>query len=88
VGVIARASEWWPFLRDWLTADRVSTFFAPLGVESAGRYELPNLQALNFVLRGVLRRSLRTDAQGKALGQILLEMPLPGDARPAAGSHE
>ncbi|HEY3392251.1 MAG TPA: acyclic terpene utilization AtuA family protein [Lacipirellulaceae bacterium] len=88
VGVIARSERSWPFLRAWLTADRVSTFFAPLGVESVDRYELPNLQALNFVLRGALRRSLRTDAQGKALGQILLAMPLPGDARAAASSRE
>jgi hypothetical protein len=80
VGVVARSDEWWPLLRQWLTADRVSTFFAPLGVESVERYELPNLQALNFVLHGALRRSLRTDAQGKALGQILLEMPLPAGA--------
>jgi hypothetical protein len=27
-----------------------------------------------------LRRNLRTDAQGKAIGQILLEMRLPKDA--------
>ena len=54
--------------------------FPPLGIESVERFELPNLDALNFVLRGALRRSLRTDAQGKALGQILLEMPLPEDA--------
>ena len=80
VGVIARSGDWWEFLRTWLTADRVATFFAPLGIESVERFELPNLSALNFVLRGALRRSLRTDAQGKALGQILLEMRLPEDA--------
>jgi hypothetical protein len=39
------------------------------------RYELPNLRALNFVLRGVLGRgvaaSTRTDAQAKGLGEYL-----------------
>ena len=70
----------WKFLRTWLTAERVSEFFSHLDVESVERFELPNLGAVNFVLRGVLRRSLRTDAQGKALGQMLLEMPLPDDA--------
>jgi Acyclic terpene utilisation family protein AtuA len=80
VGVIARSDRWWPFLRDWLSAERVSGFLAPLGIESVERYELPNLKALNFVLRGALGRSLRTDAQGKAIGQILLEMPVPEDA--------
>jgi hypothetical protein len=80
VGVIARQDRWWPVLRDWLSADRVSSFLAPLGIESVERFELSNLHALNFVLRGALRRNLRTDAQGKAIGQILLEMRLPEDA--------
>ncbi len=80
VGVIARNREAWEFLRAWLSADRVSTFLSPLGIESVERFELPDLGALNFVLRGVLRRSLRTDAQGKSLGQLLLEMKLPEDA--------
>ncbi len=87
IGVIARSETWWEFLRTWLSADRVAGFLAPLGIESIERFELPNLGALNFVLRGALKRGLRTDAQGKALGQILLEMPLPEDAvrRIAAG---
>jgi hypothetical protein len=76
IGVIARSGGWWDFLREWLTADRVAKYFSPLEVESIECFELPNLGALNFVLRGALR-SLRTDAQGKALGQILLEMRLP-----------
>jgi hypothetical protein len=80
VAIIARNAMAWKFLRTWLTADRVSEFFSHLDVESVERFELPNLGAVNFVLRGVLHRSLRTDAQGKALGQMLLEMPLPDDA--------
>ena len=80
VGVIARNPEAWGFLRTWLTAERVSEFLSPLGIESIERFELPNLGALNFVLRGVLRQGLRTDAQGKAIGQMLLEMQLPADA--------
>jgi hypothetical protein len=80
VGVIARNGDAWEFLHDWLTTNRVAEYFSPLEVESVERFVLPNLQALNFVLRGVLRCSLRTDAQGKTLGQILLEMPLPAEA--------
>jgi hypothetical protein len=79
IGVIARREDAWKFLHEWLTAERVAEFFAPLAVESVERFELPNLRALNFILHGILRRSLRTDAQGKALGQLLLEMPLPND---------
>ena len=80
IGVIVRSHDWWTLLREWLTINEVRAYFAPMGIESVERFELPNLGALNFVIRGALRRSLRTDAQGKALGQILLEMPLPEDA--------
>jgi hypothetical protein len=80
IGVIVRDGDWWEFLRTWLSADLVAAYFAPGGIESVDRFELPNLGALNFVLRGALRRSLKTDAQGKAMGQLLLELPLPEDA--------
>jgi hypothetical protein len=61
-----------------LTTERVAEFFRPLGVTGVDRFELPNLHALNFIVHGVLSRGLRTDAQGKTLGQALLEMPLDG----------
>jgi hypothetical protein len=80
IGVIARSDDWWEFLRTWLTINEVAAFLAPMGIESIDRFELPNLRALNFLVHGALRRSLRNDAQGKALGQLLLEMPLPDDA--------
>jgi len=80
VGVVVRHPSAWDFLYIWLTAERVAEFYSDLNVESVNRFELPNLGTLNFVLRGVLRRSLQTDAQGKAFGQKLLEMPLPADA--------
>jgi hypothetical protein len=80
IGVIAYTAAGYAFLQKELSADRVQAYFQPLGVISTLRYELPNLLAFNFVLKGVLgeggSRSLRTDAQGKALGQILLEMTL------------
>jgi hypothetical protein len=80
VGVIARGDEWWELLRTWLTADRVAKYFSALELDGVERFELPNLHALNFVLRGALRQSLRTDVQGKALGQLILEMALTEDA--------
>ena len=80
VGVIARTPEGFAVLRSYLSAARVEKFFKPLGVRKVIRYELPNLGALNFLLPGVLAggasRSLRTDAQGKTLGQAILEMKL------------
>ncbi len=79
IGVIAYTPAGFEFLKQFLTAARVQEYFKPLGVIETKRYELPNLLAFNFVLKGVLAeggsRSLRIDAQGKALGQALLEMP-------------
>tara|TARA_R110002073_G_scaffold21524_3_gene75790 strand:- start:2124 stop:4004 length:1881 start_codon:yes stop_codon:yes gene_type:complete len=80
IGVIARNDAAWKFLQDWLTAERIAEFFCQRDIESVERFELANLHALNFVIRGILRQGLRTDAQGKTLGQIVLEMPLPNSA--------
>jgi len=80
VGVIAYTPAGYDFLREHLTADRVEQFFAPMGVGKVVRYELPNLGALNFILPNILNGggsiNLRIDAQGKALGQALLELVL------------
>ena len=80
VGVIARTPGAFEYLRATLSAARVEKFFKPLGVGSVVRYELPNLGAFNFILPEVLAggasRSLRIDAQGKTLGQAILEMKL------------
>jgi hypothetical protein len=80
IGVIARRPDDFEFLKTWLTPEVVADYFEADGVESVARYELPNLSALNFVLRGILRENLRTDAQGKGLGQRLLDLPLPKKA--------
>ena len=80
VGLIAYTPQGFHYLRAALSAARVGRFFKPLGVGKVVRYELPNLGAFNFVLPGILAggasRSLRIDAQGKALGPALLEMEL------------
>lgn len=80
VGIIAYTPAGYEFLAGYLTAERVEAFFKPMGVGVVKRYELPNLHAFNFMLPNILAgggsRSLRIDAQGKALGQALLEMPI------------
>lgn len=94
VGVIAYTGEGYAFLCEALTAERVQGFFGPMGVGAVTRYELPNLGAFNFVLPGILdgggSRSLRIDAQGKALGMALLEMPveIPADVLGACRPNE
>jgi hypothetical protein len=85
IGVIVDSPTAYDLLREQLTAERVADFFRPMGVSGVERYELPNLKAFNFVLRGILSRGTRVDAQGKALGQAILELPidLPRGAFPA-----
>lgn len=80
IAVIAYSPAGFVWLRDYLTADRVAAWFAPLAPTAVERYEAPNLNALNFVLRDVLAggasRSLRIDTQGKTLALALLQMPI------------
>jgi hypothetical protein len=83
ISIIAYRAQDYPLLCEQLTAERVAEFFAGLLPAGAAvrRYELPNVQALNFVLPGILRggvtRSLALDAHGKCLGSALLSMDLP-----------
>jgi hypothetical protein len=78
IGLIAKKPEDYPFLLSYLTAEKVKLYFAELNPKEVIRYELPNLHALNFVLKDVLdggaSLNLRIDAQGKALGQALLSL--------------
>ena len=81
VAIIAYTPAGYAWLCEFLTADKVAAYFAPLGPSRVVRYEAPNLLALNFMLHDVLAggasRSLRSDNQGKTLALALLRMPLP-----------
>ena len=80
LAVFAREPKNYKTLEQGLTQKKVLSYFSPMGCTSVERYSLPKLNALNFVLKEVLAgggsRSLRTDAQGKAIGQIALEMEI------------
>ena len=80
VGVIALDPRWYPVLDRYLTRDRVASHFAGLITGGVDRYELPNLNALNFLLHGALdgggTLSLKTDAQGKVFSTALLRLVL------------
>jgi hypothetical protein len=83
IGVIAMRREWYPLLARELTRDRVAGHFRGMITGKVERFELPNLDALNFLLHGALggggTLSLKTDAQGKvfstALLRLLLDVP-------------
>ena len=80
IGVAARSDAAYEFLRSALTADVVADYYKGLCEGGVIRYEMPNLRALNFVLKQALggggTLSLRVDHQGKTLAQGLLRMEL------------
>lgn len=80
VGVIAFSPEAYAFLKRDLTAERVAEHFAGMIEGPVERFELDNLEALNFLLHGALggggTMSLMTDAQGKVYSTALLRMEL------------
>lgn len=80
IGVIARRPDWYRILDERVTAERVSDLFRPIAEGPVERYELPNLDALNFLIHNALggggSKSLRLDAQGKTYAQALLKMEI------------
>jgi hypothetical protein len=80
VGLIALEPEYYPILRRQVTTARVARHFKGM-VTGVERFELPNLNALNFLLHGALGGggtiSLKTDAQGKVYSTALLRMEVP-----------
>ncbi len=80
VGIVARRPEFVPILRRELTAVKVKTYLSHLVKGQVERFELPGLNAFNFVLHEALggggTASLRFDPLGKGMAQILLECPI------------
>jgi hypothetical protein len=88
VGVIALEPQWYEVLETFVTRSRVAEHFRGMIEGDVDRYELPNLNALNFLLHGALdgggTLSLKTDAQGKVFSTALLRMVIEvpdGEAR-------
>ncbi|MEI2559066.1 acyclic terpene utilization AtuA family protein [Acinetobacter pittii] len=83
IGVIARKADYLPWIRAALTEEAVASYMQHVLDPEKGRvirYELPGLNALNFMLENALGgggvASLRIDPQGKAFAQQLLDMPV------------
>jgi hypothetical protein len=80
VGVIALEPRWYDVLEKFVTRNWVAEHFRDIIEGDVERYELPNLNALNFLLHGALdgggTLSLKTDAQGKVFSTALLRMIL------------
>ena len=80
IAIIARKPEYMPLLRRELTPQRIVAHLSHLVEGPAERFEAPGLNALNFVVRNALggggMASRRIDPQGKAYGQMTLEMAI------------
>lgn len=87
IGLIARKPEFYPLLQQLVTAERVRKHFEGMVFGKVERFELPNLEALNFLLHEALggggTKSLKNDAQGKtfAAAMLRMEIDVPDDTR-------
>ena len=80
LSVIAYRAEDYPRLLAALTPQRIKAHFAGVVLGDVIRYELPHLQAMNFVMHqslgGGVTRSLALDAHGKCLASALLHLTI------------
>ena len=87
IAVFAYSPELYPLLKAQLTAKRFKEFYAGAIKGEVLRYEVDNLEAMNFVCHGALgggvSRSLCLDNYGKALSAALLgfELEVPESLR-------
>jgi hypothetical protein len=79
ISVIAKSPEAYAELKARLTAEVVAEYLGALVTGRVERFDLDNLEALNFVLYGALdggaTRSTRVDNLGKSLAGLLLSAP-------------
>jgi hypothetical protein len=88
IGIIARKSEYLPYIKAALTTTAMKKYFAHVLAEGGQgrveRWSLPGSNSLNFMLYHALgsggAASLRTDPQGKTFGQMALDIPVPVSA--------
>jgi hypothetical protein len=78
ISIIARTPEAYAELKAKLSAERVKSHLGELVKGKVVRYEMDNIEALNFVCYAALdgggTRSLRIDPLGKSLAGALLYM--------------
>ena len=81
IGIIARKSSYFPYIRDALKIEVVSKYFEHFLKGEVQRWDVPGVYGLNFLLKNALggggMASLYLDPQGKGYAQMLLELPIP-----------
>jgi hypothetical protein len=87
IAVFAYEPAFYPLLKAQLTAERFKAFYAGAIKGEVLRYEVDNLEAMNFVCHGALgggvSRSLCLDNYGKALSAAVLgfDIEVPDNLR-------
>lgn len=80
ITLFAYNDQAWEVLRTRVTAERVAEYFRPVASGQVDRFEIPNIQAVKFVVHGALGggapRSLRSDNLGKTFAAALLRMEI------------
>lgn len=81
ISIIARDHIYFHHLTTHVTEAHCASVFSSRRPTSVTRYVLPNLNAMNFVLEGVLdggvNQSLHIDRHGKTLSSLLLDSHIP-----------
>ncbi|MEH7418047.1 hypothetical protein V7266_22480 [Neobacillus drentensis] len=80
ISVIAYDMENYEKIKEQVTAQRIKDWFKEIIQGEVTRYEIPSLEALNFVLEkalgGGVTKSLAIDMHGKSLSSALLDMEI------------
>ena len=75
IGVWAKTDLAFSFLYNFLSVDKIKELMPDLNKFSIDRYELPNINSLNFYIHGILEDGVssnnRIDGQAKSLGEYL-----------------
>ena len=75
LGIWAKSDKAFLFLKDFLSIEKLKELTPDTAKYEIERYELPNLLALNFYIKGILGDgvacSLKIDGQAKTLGEYI-----------------
>lgn len=78
VGISVYESQYYPWLKKTLTAERVSEYLKPIAAGPVRRWELPKVSALNFyilnVSEGGYSATARLDGLAKCVSSMVLDM--------------
>lgn len=81
--VYPRKKEDYEFLKEYLTVERVKEHFKGIVLGEIKRYEVDNLQGMNFVMKEALgggaTTSLRLDSLGKSMASALMRMEIKAE---------